>query len=567
MKLLSYIYLSIKLENMKSLTKILITVLAVVLLLAIVILLVVRQGQIKTVIDSQISFEDVTEKAGLIEPLKGMMGHGAAWGDVTGNGYPDLFYGTFVDRDESHYNVRGHTGGASPNKLFLNNGDGTFTEVMDSPIRFYGRNSGVAFADFNNNGHLDLIVSDNYKKPYGAISGNRLYKNDGKGNFTDVTDSSGLYFEAPFFGRNTFVFDYNGDGLLDIFMQEDFVSSAGTNSANSRLMKNIGNLKFKDVTAEAGFPHGFQEGFWGLGGFVGDINGNGWPDVFFAHSCQMFLNNQDGTFREKKYDHLVNPESKLPSPVNSDWTAGADLGDLTNNGKMDIVIGDHFSDASGYHRLYVLLNEGNDANGDPILRDITFEAGVTEMGHRGPHVQLQDIDNDGWVDIMVSNCDDFIYRNKGVVDSIPRFEKPVGSGFTGGIGYWAAGPLGDYDRDGRLDFIGPDWNPGFVSPLLRNVTKGANNYLAIKMELENRPNRNGIDARVEIFKKGMLGEKEGLLGTRLITVSNGYSSGYEAIAYFGVPKNKVVDVRVTMPAGGPVFTATSVKRNQMFVFK
>ena len=516
-------------------------------------------------LSGQIKFKDVTKEAGLIEPLRGMKGHGAAWGDVTGNGYPDLFYGTFAIYSNTDWNVRGHTGGASPNKLLLNNGDGTFTEVMDSPIRVKSWNSGAAFADFDNDGDLDLVISHQHHIdiPYGKL-GNFLFENDGRGNFTDVTESSNLYFEAPFLGRSTMVFDYDGDGLLDIFMQEDWVL-ADKGGSNSRLMKNMGDLKFKDVTEEAGFPHGFRKGLYGLGGFTTDINGDNWPDVFFAHSCRMFINNQDGTFHEKAYD-LVDPATREPATVNPDWTCGADLGDLDNDGDMDFVIGDHIShlDSSNHH-IYIILNEGNDENGDPVFRDITFEAGIEKSNLRAPHVELKDIDNDGMVDIMTAVCDKFIYRNEGVVNGIPRFGKPVGTGVVGSIDYWAAGPLGDFDRDGRLDFIGPDWEPAFASPLLRNVSKGADHYIAVKPELKESPNRNGIGARVEVYKAGMLDKKEGLIGTRIISVSNGYSSGSEAIAYFGLPEDKRVDIRMTMPTGGKTYTRKAVKRNQMLI--
>jgi len=518
---------------------------------------------------SQIRFEDVTKKAGLIEPLKGMKGHGAAWGDVNGDGYPDLFYGTFTGRPESHYATRGHPAKPEPDKLLLNNGDGTFTEVMDSPINQYGRNSGAAFADFDNDGDLDLVVSHNSyegkKEQY--RTGNFLFENDGSGSFTDVTNKSGLDFGWPFTGRNTFVFDYDGDGLLDIFMQEDYVRD-DVSGGHSRLMKNTGNLAFRDVTAEAGFPSGYRKGFWGLGGWTGDINGDLWPDVFFAHSCKMFINNRDGTFHEKQYN-MIKPEYMTPgSAAGGFWTCGADIGDLDNDGDMDMVMSDHFPLGESVVRtMYLFLNEGNDVNGDPLLRNITGEAGIPPLPTRTPHVQLQDMDNDGWVDIMAASCDAFVYRNAGVTGGIPRFEKPVSSGISGGIGYWAAAPLGDYDRDGRLDCIAPEWEPAFVSPLLKNVTQGAGNYLAVKLELEDVPNRNGIDARVDIYHKGMLGKPGGHIASRIITVSNGYSSGYEAITYFGLPQNKKVDVRVSMPCGGQIYTATSVKRNQMLVIR
>jgi enediyne biosynthesis protein E4 len=513
----------------------------------------------------QIRFEDITEKAGLIEPLKGMMGHCAAWGDVNGDGFPDLFFGTFSDRPDTTYNKRGHTGGPETDKLFISQGNGTFKEVMISPLRVMGRCSGAAFADFDNDGDLDLIVShQSYERDNHAKPNNFLFANDGKGNLTDVTEKAGLNFGWPFLGRSTFVFDYDGDGLLDLLMQEDWVR-ADVSGGNSRLMKNTGNLKFVDVTEKAGFPHGFRQGLYGLGGFVSDLNGDNWPDVFFAHTCRMFINNRNGTFHEKKYK-MIDEKYTEPATTNPDWTCGADIGDLDNDGDMDLVMGDHFVETNT-HRLYVFLNEGNDVNGDPILRDITSEANVVNPDGKAIHVQIQDIDNDGRMDILTSRCNCIVYRNAGIVNGIPRFENPVNSGYKGGIGYWAGGPFCDYDRDGRLDFFGPEWEPGVASPLLRNVTAGAENYLDIELELEKSLNRNGIGARVEIFKAGRLGKKDGLLGTSIISVSNGYASGYEAIAHFGVPNNKTVDIRVTMPCNGSVYKKTSVTRNQLFILK
>ena len=519
-------------------------------------------------LSGQIKFKDVTENAGLIEPLKGMMGHSAAWGDVTGNGFPDLFVGTFSDRADSIYAKRGHIAKAEPDKLFLNRGDGTFKEVLESPIRQYGRSSGSVFADFDNDGDLDLVVSHNsYDGSEHQKTGNFFFENNGQGSFTDITTKSGLNFGWPFTGRSTFVFDYNGDGLLDLFMQEDWVRD-DVSGGNSRLMKNTGNLIFTDVTAEAGFPHGFRKGLYGLGGFVGDMNGDLWPDVFFAHSCRMFINQQDGTFREKVYN-MVPPKYRLPvSSDNSNWTCGADLGDLDNDGDMDMVIGHHFiRPDSGTQRIFVILNEGNDEEGNPVLRDITMEAKVVQPSRKIPNIQLMDMDNDGMVDIVATAGNTFVYRNKGIINHIPHFDEPIGTGIEEGNGYWACGPLGDYDRDGRLDFFGPEWLTSAHSPLLRNITPGAKKYLAVKLELEEGTNRNGINARVELYAPGKLGMDEALIGTRIITVSNGYSSGYEAIAYFGLPDHKKVDIRVSMPCGGPVFTATSVKRNQMYIFK
>ena len=155
----------------------------------------------------QIRFEDVTEKAGLIEPFKGMMGHCAAWGDVNGDGFPDLFFGTFSDYPDSVYGMRGHSSTPEPEKILINRGDGTFEDLLNSPVRIKAVCSGAAFADFDNDGDLDLIVSHqshDTKNSELHKPNNLFYKNDGKGNFTNVTEKSGPEFWLAFYGAQYF---------------------------------------------------------------------------------------------------------------------------------------------------------------------------------------------------------------------------------------------------------------------------------------------------------------------------------------------------------------------------
>ncbi len=523
---------------------------------------------------AQIKFENVTEKAGLIEPLKGMSAHAAVTGDINGDDYPDLFVGNFTHFPDSMYNVRGHTTGKQPDKLFINKGNGTFVEDKEFAGGVKGKNSGGAFADFDNDGDLDLIVTHQahlVKWPgdllEAGIERNILLENDGKGNFRNVTFHSGMDFGYPFMGRTAFVFDYDGDGLLDVFMQEDF-TLGDISAGNSRLMKNLGNMKFKDVTKEAGFPSGYKTGLYGLGGFVDDINGDTWPDVFFAHSCRLFINNKNGTFREVSFK-MPFPHFSLPSSINKDYAyyCGANTGDLDNDGFLDFVIGDHLQIDSTYHKLYVYQNKGNDSDGNPIFKEISKEANVESPGGRAIYIQIEDIDNDGRMDILTSKYKAFVYRNAGVSKGIPQFEAPFNSGFGGTTGYWAGGSFFDFDRDGRIDFFGPEWFSIDSSLLLKNVTPNAQNYIDVKLELENSANRNGIGAKVEIFKAGSLGIAEARLGTKIISVANGYSSGYEAIAHFGLPKNETVDIRISMPCNGKIYTATGIKRNQLFKLK
>jgi hypothetical protein len=512
-------------------------------------------------VSGQIKFKDVTKKAGLIEPLKGMMGHGVAWGDVNKDGYPDLFFGTFAHREDSVYNKRGHSGGPEPDKLFINHGGRYFTEIKDTPVRQWGMNSGAAFADFDNdgdldlvNGHLQLISPSQFDKiPV------HIFENvDGKGTFRDVTEDHVL---AIFIAcRNTFVFDFDGDGLLDILLQDDAVSrgSGGQRKdedIGSVLLKNLGDLKFKKVNEAAGI----SGGLYGLGGFTGDINNDGWPDFFFGHSSRMFINNGDGTFHEKNYD-FIEQEKTLSYP-NNDWSCGADIGDLDGDGDFDLVIGNHFAQGG---KIWIFRNEGNDGKGDPVFTDITEEAGIDSIGKQ-PHVEIQDFNNDGLMDILIVDQDGLIYVNNGVKNGIPRFSGPEGVSRAGGI-YLVSCPAVDYDRDGRLDLLGAQWYAWAPSPLLRNVTRGASHYINVAMDFGTHPNRNGIGARVSIYEPGRSGDPDALLGVKIISVSFGYSSGQEAMVHFGIPDHKEVDILVSMPCGGAQLKASAVPRDQTFTF-
>jgi enediyne biosynthesis protein E4 len=511
-----------------------------------------------------ITFQDVTSVAGLTNPLKGMNGHCGAWGDLNGDGYIDLFVGTFATHPGSDYAGRGHGAFPEPDKLLLNNGGSGFTEVLNSPIAVKGMCSGAAFADFDNDGHMDLVVShlanrsgdDNFSRP------NKIFRNNGTGTLIDKTAGSNLIYNIggiTVAGRNTFVLDYDGDGAIDLLMQDDdaWIWSIG----KSHLMRNKGNFVFEDKTAAAGLP----SHFYGLGGFVGDINGDSWPDIFFGQSCQLFINNKNGSFHKVNFSFIDAQYTKTLNEGNDNYVCGADLGDVNNDGRLDIVVGDHYT--SNTHTIRLYLNTGNSASGDPLLEEVTSQVGIKTVDNREPHVALEDLDNDGDMDILVSNAFSFVYTNTGVTNGLPRFTGPTGSNApSGGQSYWPSGPTGDYDRDGRIDFFGPQWKSDAPSPLLRNVTTGATDFITIRIDLPAEKNRNGIGATIRIYKPGMAGQAAGLLGVKCISVTNGYSSGTPAEAHFGVPGYSKIDIAVTMPCGGKTYTVTSINTKQLYTF-
>src|SRR5262245_15261930 len=344
---------------------------------------------------SPITFRDVTKDAGLLEPLAGIMGHGGAWGDFDGDGLIDLFVGGFCDRPDSEYKP---AAGPVPSRLFRNLGNGKFEEVKDTPLKFFGRTSGAVFADLDNNGTLELYAANNTKgktnktqepQRSAQLRFANFFRND-RGKFIDISAESGACPKSMRTARNIGVFDYDGDGLLDLFIVEDrFIPNP-----RSILLRNKGNLQFEDVTKEAGLP----DDIYGLGLAVADLNGDGRPDFFVAHSNRLFLSqvkNGKTTYREAVELRNVLQWQPLDR---EDWPCGAAFGDLNLDGRLDLIVTSHHVKA----RNKVFLNMGL-KDGIPQFRDVTKEAGLGDIVPvKCPHVEIQDFDNDGRPDIFTS---------------------------------------------------------------------------------------------------------------------------------------------------------------------
>jgi hypothetical protein len=508
--------------------------------------------------DTAIRFEDVTRGSGLDALLDCMMGHTAAVGDVDGDGFPDLFVGTFADRPPETYLC---AQGARPDRLLRNAGDGTWVELPAPAIEEHARSSGAVFADLDNDGDLDLVVTRNARADGDTrwTRTNALYRNDG-GSFVDVTEGSNLAVPGMK-ARNVIPLDYDGDGLLDLFIVEDLLGSLG-----SRLFRNEGDLRFRDRTAEAGLPTDLG----GLGAAVGDVNNDGWPDIFVAHEDQLFVHDGRGG-----YVHAAHLDEVFRWPGeegSEDWRCGAAFGDVNRDGLLDLVVSHHYDsayDAPRSVRLY--LNRS--AGGSVMFEDVTTAAGLAPIPAKAPHVEIQDMDNDGWPDIVISvhavqdgAATPLVLRNSGGRD-VPRFDTPpfsVPYDRETNLGYWPAAPTVDFDRDGRLELVGVEWYPSRGSVLYRNVSRSGN-YLEVAVRPATGANAMGIGARVEVYEAGRLGVPAALLGRGEIATGYGYSSGQEAIAHLGLADRQAVDVRVVLPHGGAAIERLGVAANQRLV--
>jgi enediyne biosynthesis protein E4 len=504
-------------------------------------------------------FRDVTEAKGLRQPLAGLLGHGGAWGDFDNDGRIDLFVGGFADRPDADY---APAPGPLANQLFRNVEDGRFVAVRSPVLSAWARTSGAVFADLDNDGVLELYVANNARA--GATRAGQtqarattqrcqLFRQVGA-TWHDISRESGACPDTLLSSRNVGVFDYDGDGLLDLFVIEDRF----TPNPRSTLFRNLGALKFKDVTREAGLP----ENLFGLGLAVADLNEDGQPDFFVGHANRLFLSQPGHRYREAVELRDVFAHTPLDG---EDWPCGVAFGDLNRDGRLDLVISAHASRA----RNRVFLNEGM-KDGVPRFREVTREAGLGEIiPTKCPHVEIQDFDNDGWPDIYFSaawleegHITPLIYRHTGTNRGGPRFEPP--RPIRAPMVYFPAGPSGDFDHDGRLDLFLVNWFAGNHSRLLRNESP-VKHWLQVRV-LGRKMNRMGLGAQVRLYRAGQAGRQDGLLGFEDIGTGFGYASGQPALAHFGLGEAAAADVQVRLPSG-TVISRPNVKCDQLLTIE
>ncbi|MCI0357252.1 MAG: VCBS repeat-containing protein [Planctomycetaceae bacterium] len=496
-------------------------------------------------------FRDAGAEAGIFPALENIAGHGAGWGDIDGDGWADLYVGTFGSKPYD----------SKPNQLLRNQG-GKFTLDNQEALRVVGRANGAAIVDLDNDGDLDLYTTNH------AIAGkgenahyqtpNKLFRNDGGGKFTDVSEGSGVCPEL-IACRSVCATDYDGDGRLDLFVGECFFQGG---QSRTRLYRNLGSLKFADVSQQAGLPSELT----GFGVAAADVNDDGRPDLLAGgrhHGNKLLVSTADGKYRE------------VPTSLaDFTWTYGRDgddtscgvcFGDVNRDGRLDIVIGSHFSSPwqaeKGGVPLRLYLHQGV-KDGLPAFKDVTQQAGLVPLPMKSPHVEIQDFDNDGWPEIYTSivkfdsvgRPHPFIFKHLGLADGLPRFRcealavndfpTPADLPLPGNgpffdkmkaekkIVYMAPGPTCDYNRDGRLDMFLPNWWPDAKSLLLANETPGGHR-LQIAVQAPTGVNPQGIGAQVRVYSAGSLGDNAALVAAQEIAVGYGYASGQEAITHVG----------------------------------
>ncbi len=508
-------------------------------------------------------------------------GGGVAVGDVNGDGLPDLYFTSSL----------GH------NRLYLNKGNYKFEDVTErAGVGGTGAwTTGVTMADVNGDGLLDIYVSGvDYLTMHGH---NVLYVNNGDGTFTDRTKEYGL--EHVGYSTQALFFDYDGDGNLDMFLltssthtEQEAGQQANRHERNpragDRLFHNDGG-HFTDVSEKAGI-YGSAEGF-GLGVVASDFNGDGCPDLYVANDFQendyLYINNCDGTFTES---------IARATGHTSQFSMGVDAADFNNDGRPDLISVDMLPDRedilktsagaesfslynlklkAGYHpqfaRNVLQLNRGGGK-----FSDVGFLAGVYATDWSWAPL-FADLDNDGRKDLFVTNGiyrrpNDLDYisyvgsdavqaslahgidaRNLALLDRMPHvplasyaFRNNGDLTFTNMADAWGLAQPGfsngaayvDLNNSGALDLVVNRINA--PAAIYRNHARERNghHYLTVELRGEGK-NTNGIGAKV-IAVTGSTRQLVEQMPTR------GFQSSVDPRPHFGLGRATTIDTLIVV---------------------
>jgi hypothetical protein len=429
-------------------------------------------------------------------------GQPGAWADADGDGDLDLFVGM-------------KTGLA--NRLFLNDG-GVFKDVAaDAGVADTTDTRGMAWGDFDADGHLDLFVG--FTKRSAAAS--RLYRNEGGGkHFTDVAEKMGVNVSG-FETRQVSWIDYDNDGRVDLFV--------AFRDGPNKLFHNEGD-RFRDVGKELGVDDPRKT----VGAVWFDYNQDGRLDVFCANQD----GDKNGLWRNDGAKFVdvaaeLGLEGIAPGRLGSN---GPSVVDFDNDGFLDLFV-------AGYGRNFLYRNDGHGK-----FTEVAEQMGVSG-GDRATPSSWGDYDNDGRPDLYVSsyidkpvNEKDFLFRNEGTrfVDATPEVFRKHGATH---MVEWA-----DYDKDGAIDLAFANNNPEGRNAVYRNLlapAQAARSLQVLVLDARGRSTRAGAEVRLYVP-----GTRK-VVGGRIVSTGGGYTSQGQAPVHFGLGAVKRVDVEVTAltPAG------------------
>jgi hypothetical protein len=509
-------------------------------------------------------FRDVTSNSGitfqlaasrtpqkyLIETMPG----GVAMLDYDGDGRQDLFFvnGACL-RDPMPLEARPDKSDPTYwNRLYHNNGDGTFTDVTEKAgLRGYGYGMGVAVGDYDNDGYPDLYVTN--------FGRNILYHNNGDGTFTDVTEKAGV--AAGGWSSGAMFVDYDRDGRLDLFVARyldwDFSKNlpCGAPDRGQRaychpdvfksisyvLYHNSGNGTFTDVSVKSGIAGAPGRG---LGVAFNDYDRDGWPDILVVNDAiaqQLFHNNHDGTFSEAG----VQTELAYDEDGHAFSGMGVAFEDCDNDGWPDVFIDDLAN------QKYALFR-----NIKGSFQYVSGSTGVARMtmAHSGWGTGLIDYNNDGWKDLFIAQSHvmdnvQFFQPNVHYLEPLlllrnvrGRFEDISGQSGPPFQTLQAArgAAFGDLDNDGQVDVVVSCLDR---KPMILHNEGSRNHWLSVNT-IGTVSNRDGIGARLHLISES------GANQYATVSTAGSYFSANDKRVHFGLGSDRWVrSLEIGWPSG------------------
>jgi len=481
------------------------------------------------------------------------MAGGVAVFDYNNDGNLDIFFTNGAD-----IHALQKTAPRYSNRLFRNNGDGTFTDVTEKAgLAGLGYDTGVAIGDYDNDGFEDIFVA--------GVHRSTLYHNNGNGTFTDVTEAAGLARAdgqyGPLWSVGAAWVDVNNDGLLDLFVvnylswdvdhepkcdfegRPDYCHPRLYRELPNQLFLNKGGGSFQDVSAESGIRSHPGKG---MSVSVADYDGDGLPDLFVTNDKlfnSLFHNRGGGKFEEAAFEAGV----ALPEHGSLISGMGADFRDMNNDGLPDICLA-----ALNGETFPLYRNAGKGS-----FREVTAETGLTALSNpmAGYSVNIADFDNDGWKDVFVSRGH---VQSPAMAGRLPIdepntvFRNPGAAGgkwtaLTDAAGFTTQPPrrhrgsaFGDFNHDGRLDVVVTALSA--PAEIWMNDSAGANHWLELRLR-GTTSNRDGIGARIQVVTRA---------GAQFnhVTTAVGYASSSAGPVHFGLgAEAKAERIEIRWPSG------------------
>jgi enediyne biosynthesis protein E4 len=497
-----------------------------------------------------IRFDEMSAQAGVVfshsfgaEKLGSLLesaGSGAVWFDYNNDGLMDLYLvsGKDLGKGMHPYPLRKAPVSAARNHLFRNQGNGKFTDVTDAAgVGADLFSLAAVAADYDNDGFVDLLVTG-----YGRAI---LYRNKGNGKFEDVTAKAGISVSGWSIGAAWL--DYDRDGCVDVFIgryvkfDPDYRSYYAADNypgpldyapEASVLLRNSCNGTFTDVSASSGV--GSVKGR-AMGVTAADFDLDGYPDIYVANDKSenfLFHNQGNGKFEE------IALAAGVAYGQNGENTSamGPVFQDFDQDGRPDLWVSD-----SKYDRLLRSV-------GRLEFEDVTQKAGIAQLSAQYVSwgTGLHDFDNDGLDDLLVVHGglvhlvpqEHSVFRNAGG-GKFEDVSQTAGPFFTQkSVGRGAA--FADYDNDGRVDCV--IVNLGAPAFLLHNASPAAGHWISIRLA-GRKSNRDGIGARVEILAGGRRQMRER-------TAGSGYLSQDDPRVHFGLGASTQIErLTVLWPSG------------------